>query len=51
MRAAPIHGIRRMLNSNWRPADACVRKGAASMLRSGQRCLTAGGMFRLASEA
>lgn len=37
MRAVPIQGIRRMLHGGWRPADARARKGAAAMLRSGQR--------------
>ncbi|AIO40509.1 hypothetical protein DM40_743 [Burkholderia cenocepacia] len=51
MRAVPMHGVRRTMDAGWRPAGARVRKGAGAMLRSGQRSLTARGVFRLASEA
>ncbi len=63
MRADPIRTSRRTLTGSGRPAVAFDSKPATrgspaqrgtatrAMLHMRQRCLTAGGMFRLASEA
>lgn len=52
MRADPIRTCRRRLTGSGRAAVAFDRMPVTrAMLHMRQRCLTAGGMFRLASEA